>query len=82
METNKYTGANRGFLYMERNASWKGQILGVIAFYILFRVTPLLVIVLFTLIFGDGHYMDVGMFLGIILGCVAYYKIIQKFQKK
>lgn len=72
----------KNFRDIERNASWKGQIIGILLFYICFKIAPLIVIIVAALIFGDGHYLDLGTATGLILGCFVYYKSLQKYPKK
>ena len=70
------------FRDLERNASWKGQIIGLFLFYICFKVVPVIVIIVVAIIFGDGHYLDLGTALGLISGCYVYYKVLRRYPKK
>ncbi len=71
----------KNFRDLEYNASWKGQIIGLLLFYICFRFVPTIVIIVAAIIFGDGHYLDLGTAIALLLGCYAYYKALRQYPK-
>lgn len=65
----------------EGNATYLGQALGLLSFYLCYKITAVLVIILFAIILGDGHYIDYGTLAGFIAGFYVYYKVLIKYTK-
>ncbi len=65
----------------ERNATYLGQALGLLSLYFCYKITEVIVIILFAIILGDGHYIEYGMLAGFIVGFHVYYKILIKYTK-
>ncbi len=83
METNEKKGFLKRLYGIERNATWMGQIWGLICFFICWKVVTV-VVILGSLILGDSTadlLSLLGNILGIILGIFVYYKIISRYQK-
>ena len=67
---------------VEKNASLKGQIFGILLFYVSFKAVPVIILILFTIVFGNGDYLAVGNLVGIALGCFLYYKALCQYPRK
>ena len=70
------------FREIERNASWKSQIIGVLLFFVCFKVVPIIVMIIVAIIFGDGDYSSLGDAAGLLSGCYVYYKALRRYPKK
>lgn len=71
----------KNLLNLERNTSWQGQILGIIVFYICFKIITVFTILILAIILGDGSYLDFGYVIGLLGGFYIYRLILKRFQK-
>jgi hypothetical protein len=70
------------FRELEANASWGTQLLGVVLFYISWKLFAGFSLLGMALALGDGHYLDYANFLGLMFGVYVYYKVLKERGKK
>ena len=66
---------------VEKNASWKGQGLGIFLFFVCWKVLEIILAIVLVIVFRGGHYNDLTSVVGIIFGFYVYYKVLLKHQK-
>lgn len=66
---------------LEKNASWKGQGLGIMLFFVCWKSIEIIFAIILVIVFRGGHYNELTGLIGIVFGFYVYYKILQKYQK-